>query len=198
MDSDIPYSVFSSNEERTIGIKGSISNLLVAKIFSISIAHADLPPLLHYATKALLHYLLHRILNEILIVLSFRKIPQIQRITVHIQTLLRMLQLPAVRLVPGSDEGVRRDAEVPRHVVGVDTLLTRETSPLFRISALILSMLSEDSPSRVMVPRITVFTNISLTTARFPMNEVIIYKFQMNRNRGRNETIMANILKTKL
>lgn len=89
-------------------------------------AHADLPPLLHYVTKAFLHYLLHRILNQILIVLSFRKIPQIQRIATHMQTVLRMLQHPAVRMVPESDEGVRaiiqEHAEFPRHAVGVSEL----------------------------------------------------------------------------
>lgn len=122
----VPHTAVPSDEERTVGINGRISNLLVAKIFTIPIAHADLLSLLHFETKAFLHYLLHWISFEILIVLSYRNKPQIQRIATHIQTVIRMLQLPAVRMVPESDEEVRamvqEHAEYIRHGVSVSEL----------------------------------------------------------------------------
>ncbi|RDX71590.1 hypothetical protein CR513_49048, partial [Mucuna pruriens] len=122
----LPSPDIPTDPERTVSINGRINNLIVAKIFFIPIAYADFSPLLHFEAKAFLYDLLHRRLSQVLIVLSFRVQPQIQRIPRHLQTVHRTLQLPPIRMVPKSDEGVQRIlkecAEYLRHVLGVSEL----------------------------------------------------------------------------
>ncbi|KAJ1414318.1 hypothetical protein SESBI_18856 [Sesbania bispinosa] len=120
-------------------------------MFFTPIAHADFAPPFYFVPEAFLHYLRHRSTCEVLIiVVRYRMEPEIQRILAHLEIVLAVLQLLAIRMIPEPDEGVARVPEEltedHRHGVGVSELEDEAAATNAELQGVCLRIVSAGSP----------------------------------------------------